>query len=84
MISATYYIEIPDAPQAGEYTTRTAADGMSHLVNVFTAAADIDPQPAAAVTLTLQRPLTEPRVIARWEGTPASILAELHVAGTQL
>lgn len=56
---------------------------MSHLVNVFTAATDIDPPPAAAVTLTLQR-LTDPRVIARWEGTPASILAELHVAGTQL
>lgn len=84
LISATHYLDIPGEPQAGEYLTRSAADALADLVHVFTKAASIDPAPQASATLTLYRPLTDPKVVARFEGTPTSILAELHIANTQL
>lgn len=85
MISGTHYIEWPGEPQAGEYLTRSAADALAHLIDIFTAATVLDRAvPQASASLTVTRPLTNPHTVGHWAGTPATILAELHLAATQL
>lgn len=85
LISGTHYIEWPGEPQAGEYVARSAADALAHLIDIFTAATVLElPAPQASASLTVVRPLTNPYTVGHWAGTPATVLAELHLAATQL